>query len=144
MTIALVLLALLNAVLLGVLWKGRNRMPPEGPRKIIINRLQFDAAQVSAYDLLVQKHRADIHGNDSEMAATRQALYHQLKDNDFSKNDSLLANIGRLQMIAEQIHLAHFQDIKKICRADQLAEFDQLSGELERLFKKPKRPENKE
>jgi periplasmic protein CpxP/Spy len=139
LSITIALLALLNVVLLAALWKRPTPPPHEGPRKIIIERLQLDEAQVAAYDLLVAKHRADIQQKDTEMAAARQALYHQLQSNDFSKNDSLLAGIGRLQMKVEQIHLAHFQDIKNLCRGAQIPEFERLSSELERLFAKPKR-----
>lgn len=144
LTIAVAMLVLLNIVSLVALLK-RPALPPhpEGPRKTIIERLRLDPEQVAAFDALVEKHRSDIRQKDGEMAAARQAIYKQLQNNDFSKNDSLFAEIGRLQMAVEQIHLAHFQDIRKLCREEQVAEFARLSAELERLFEKPKRPAKK-
>lgn len=139
---ALVALVLLNIVSLALLWQRRSPPPRgEGPRKIIIERLHFDPAQTAAYDLLVEKHRADIRRKDREMAVARQAIYGQLQHGDFSNSDSLFARVGELQMEIERIHLAHFQDIQKLCRAEQLADFEKLVAELERLFQKPKRPE---
>jgi hypothetical protein len=139
LTGAVIILVLLNGATMFTLWKHTAQLPPDGPRKIIIERLHFDKEQVAAYDKLVEKHRADIRQKDSEMAAARQATYHQLQGDDFSKKDSLLAQVGRLQTEVEQIHLAHFQDIKKLCRAAQLEDFNQLTADLERLFKNSKR-----
>lgn len=135
LTIAVVALTLLNIVALAALWKHNNPPPlQEGPRKIIIKRLHFDPGQVAAYDLLVEKHRADIRRKDREMAETRQAIYRQLQQDDFSKKDSLFSGIAHLQVSIEQTHLAHFQDIKKLCRPEQVADFNTLANELAEFF----------
>ena len=47
-------LALLNVISLSALWKRPAPPHHEGPRKIIVERLQLDAAQVAAYDLLIE------------------------------------------------------------------------------------------
>ena len=121
LTILVGLLALLNTLSLVALWKRPTPPHHEGPRQTIIERLQLDAAQVEAYDILIEKHRADIRQKDAEMADARQALYHQLQGNDWSKNDSLLAEIGRLQIAVEQIHLAHFQNITYLYNNSQVS-----------------------
>jgi hypothetical protein len=140
LTGAVVILVLLNGAMLSMLWKRPAPPHLKGPRNIIIERLHFDKEQVAAYDKLVEKHRADIRQKDSEMAAARQAIYHQLQEDDFSEKDSLLAQVGRLQMEVEEIHLAHFQDIKGLCREEQVEDFRKLSTDLGRLFGKPKQP----
>lgn len=138
---AVLALMALNAVLLAALWRRPGRPAlNEGPRTIIIGLLHFDAAQTVDYDRLVEKHRADIRQKDREMAQARQAMYRLLPGDDFSKKDSLIAEVGRLQTQIEHIHFAHFQDIKKLCRAEQLADFQTLTADLEHLFGKPKRP----
>ena len=42
--------------------------------------------------------------------------------------------LADLQKQVESVHYAHFMDIKKICRPDQLSDFDKLTKELSRLF----------
>lgn len=136
----IVLLALLNIVSLFFHWKPPGHHRFDGPEKIIIDRLHFDQRQVSAYQLLIEKHRAGIRQKDEEIATARQAIYSLLQSNDFSKKDSLIAEIGRLQMAVEEIHLDHFQEIKKLCRAEQLPYFKDMISELHQLFGKPKSP----
>jgi hypothetical protein len=132
--LAIIVLVALNLVTLF----RRMPPPPEGPRKIIIERLHFDKEQATAYGQLIEKHRADIRQKDEAIAAARQAIYSLLPGNDFSKKDSLIAEVGRLQTEVEQLHFAHFQDIKKLCREEQLADFAALSRDLEQLFNRPK------
>lgn len=134
---AVVVLALLNIFSLLGHWR---RPHGEGPRKIIIKRLHFDREQTAAYEALIEKHRADIRQNDQALAEARQAMYACLNSDDLSAKDSLLAAIGRQQMAIEQSHFAHFQDIKKLCRPEQMADFTLLVGDLEKLFNKPKGP----
>jgi periplasmic protein CpxP/Spy len=110
----------------------------DGPRKIIVERLHFDQKQVGEYEKLIQKHRADIRQKEAELVAARQAIYNQLLDEDYSKNDSLTAQVGRLQTAVEQIHFAHFRDIKSLCRPDQIKDFDALVGDLAAYFPRSK------
>lgn len=133
--VAIVALLLLNIV---TLFRLKPPPPPEGPRKIIIERLHFNQPQVAAYDQLIERHRADIQQKDEAIAAARQAIYSLLPGDDFSKKDSLIAEVGRLQAEVEHLHFAHFQDIKKLCRQDQLEDFAKLAAELEQLFNRPK------
>lgn len=143
LTLAVAALVLLNIGMAAFFLSGK--MPPDGPRKIIIERLRFDEKQVADYEKIIQKHRADIRQKEAEMMAARQAIYNQLLGEDFSKKDSLVAQVGQLQTAVEQIHFAHFQDIKSLCRAEQKADFDALVGDLATYFsreKHPKKPDN--
>jgi hypothetical protein len=139
LTLAVIGLVLLNIGMVAFLLSGK--MPPhkgEGPRKIIIERLRFDQKQVADYEKLIQKHRDDIRQKESELMAARQAIYNQLLGEDLSKKDSLTAQVGHLQTAVEQIHFAHFQDIKNLCRPDQKADFDALVGDLAQYFSREK------
>ena len=138
LTVAVVALALLNAALVfGFFTRRIAPLPDPGPRDIVIRRLRFDADQTKAYDGLIERHRADIRQKESEMTSARQAIYSLLKSGDFSKKDSLTAEVGRLQIAIENIHLDHFKDIKKICRTEQAAYFDALAGDLAGYFTPP-------
>jgi periplasmic protein CpxP/Spy len=127
-------LVLLNLVTLGYLFQDKLSSKQGGPRKVIIERLGFDEKQAAAYDLLIEKHRSAIRQKETELAATRQSIYQLLKADDFSKKDSLTTLVGELQMAVEQIHFAHFQDIKGLCKPEQRASFDALADELATFF----------
>ena len=116
-----------------------RKPPPNGPKKIIIDRLHFDANQVADYEKLIKKHRTEIIQKDAELSAARQAIYQQLLMEDFSKKDSLIAQVGQLQEAVEQIHFAHFLELKNLCRADQQADFGALVSDLARYFPGQKR-----
>lgn len=141
LTWAVVVLTLLNLFSLALLWRRPGPPPhPENARHLIIKRLHLDEAQKAAYAQLVEKHQADIRQKDQEIGAARQALYAGLQGETPANNDSLLTEIGRLCSTVEQIHLAHFQDIKNLCRSDQVPAFNDLARDLEGLFHPPKPP----
>jgi len=134
LTAAVIALVLLNIGMVSFFLLAK--MPPrhEGPRKIIIERLHFDAEQIAKYDKLIAQHRTDIRQKESTIGQVNQQFFGQLKGDDFSRKDSLLAQIGLLQQAVAQIHLDHFKDIKSICKGNQLHDFDTLVGELAKFF----------
>ncbi|MCC7246795.1 MAG: periplasmic heavy metal sensor [Saprospiraceae bacterium] len=144
LTWAVIALGLLNiALIAGFLLRKHPPRPDEGPRERIIKRLQFDESQAKAYNDLINGHRQAIRQKDDEIAAARQELYALLATNDTSARDSLIARVSALQAQVENIHFNHFNDIKQLCKPDQIANFNALAGELETLFGKNKHPEKK-
>ena len=114
----------------------------EGPQKIIVDRLHFDAQQTAAYEQLIQQHRADIRSKRQAMQEAKQQLYGILQGSNFSKKDSLARRVGQLQVEIETIHFGHFQDIKNLCKSDQIADFNALTDELAQFFAPPGRKDN--
>ncbi|MFN0036498.1 MAG: Spy/CpxP family protein refolding chaperone [Saprospiraceae bacterium] len=140
-TAALALL-LLNGCLLAF-FLTRPRPPREGgPQKIIVERLHFDAAQIGAYEQLMQQHRSEVQTKRREVQAAKQQLYGLLQGSDFSKKDSLARRVGQLQVDIENVHFSHFQDIKSLCKSDQIENFNALTGELSQFFAPPGRRQN--
>ncbi len=140
-TAALVLL-LLNVGLM-VFFVARPHLGRgEGPQKIIVERLHFDAQQAAAYQQLIQQHRADIRSKRQAMQEAKQQLYSILQGSDLSQKDSLTQRVGQLQVEMENIHFSHFQDIKNLCRGDQIEAFNALTGELAEFFAPPGRKPN--
>ncbi|MCB0763222.1 MAG: hypothetical protein R2815_04230 [Flavobacteriales bacterium] len=139
MGIALVVLVLVNLGTLAVLYFGRaaHHGPAhgEGPKAIIIERLRFDAEQVKRYEAMVEKHRAAIRASDSELQETRSVLYEELKGTQTSSRDSLLAALVSIQRGIEHTHLAHFEEIRGLCRPDQRPSFDDLTQDLATYFR---------
>lgn len=114
---------------------------PVPPRKIIIEKLQFSESQIEAYDILIAEHQKSIRDTEGQIKSAKSDLYQLLK---LSVPDSALmankiAHISALQASIEYIHMAHFADIKNLCNANQLPQFDSLVNELANLFGRNRR-----
>lgn len=110
-------------------------MSPDGPKNIIIERLNFDDNQIIDYEKLIHQHRKDIRENDLKILALKNELYLLLIKNEVESSiDSLTTEIGKIQRNIEKIHFSHFQDIKALCNQEQMDEFEILSKELAGIF----------
>lgn len=118
------------------------RKPPRrsGPRDLIIQRLHFDEKQVQQYDGLIQQHKMQIKEKEYEIMNLKTQYYSLLKNNNQTKGDSLVQQIGKISMETEKINFKHFQDIRKICYPDQMKNFDNLIEDFESLFAKGPKP----
>lgn len=140
-----VILLVLNAATLVFLFNGRPALhrphhPLQlGPRDIIIEKLQFNDDQVTAYDSLIVGHREAVAELDSEMLLTRNALYKELLAADTATIQLIMERIGQLQMEVESIHFQHFTDLKNICSEEQMPAFEQLTEDLATHFSGPRR-----
>ena len=136
LSIALVALVLLNMATLGVLF-FRKPPPPghgkhEGPKAIIIDRLKFDAGQVSSYEELIRDHRGKIDELDRRMMELRGSLYDV---HDPRSADTIIDSIGGVQSDIERVHTDHFARIRALCRPDQLPLFDDMTKDLAGYFR---------
>lgn len=111
--------------------KGFN---PDGPKKLVIEKLHFDEKQISDYEVLIEGHRKQIRDKNEAIRYHKQALYQQLN----AENDSLkvvcLLEIAKLQAQVEEIHYKHFIDIKKLCKPEQLENYEAFSKEILKIF----------
>jgi hypothetical protein len=135
-------LLIANLVLLGLF----VMRPPGGPeprnfndpRKIIIEKLSLDELQQQQYDLLIKSHRSEIRALNETLNDSRRELMNTLSEQSASsKLDSLEMEIGKSQAKIEALRYNHFVNIRKICRPDQAAAFDELVHELPRLLRGP-------
>jgi periplasmic protein CpxP/Spy len=107
----------------------------EGPKEIIAEKLHFDATQIEQYELLIPPHRRMITANKDEILAQKNVLYQNLiVGKNENTIDSISNIIADLQKKAELIQYHHFEDIQKICKPEQKADFDNLVKELATLF----------
>ena len=135
----LLALALLcgNLFLLWIHFSGR-RYHHEGPRMEIIRRLNFDEQQVNCYDALIAQHRKRLFALDAQLQAQRKTLYGTVGKG--ANIDSLLPALHQTQRDIELAHYDHFQDIRALCKANQIPLFEQLTRDLAALFGQGKRP----
>jgi periplasmic protein CpxP/Spy len=113
--------------------------PEDRPRHLIIKRLDFDEAQVRQYDTLIEAHRAAVRKLEDSIRTTKNQLYATLNQDGTAAKDPLVATLGSLQRQMELIHYSHFEDIKKLCRPDQLQRFKELTADLSAYFRPDKR-----
>jgi periplasmic protein CpxP/Spy len=135
-------LLLINLLLAGILFfKKPERHHPPDKRKIIIERLRFDQQQEKDFENLVQIHRSEIRSNDEAIRELKNQLYATLiLERKIGYRDSILAAIGKRQINIELAHFKHFQEIQKLCRPDQIRDFEAFSQELSNLFSPPRPP----
>jgi periplasmic protein CpxP/Spy len=150
LVILVAVLVLLNVGTLGFLLLNRPHGPhppymkvQQGPKARIEERLAFTEEQRKAFHDLIEEHRSQIQAKDEEMMAARNMLYAQLSVGDVGQNDSLLSAIGRIQQEVEQIHFAHFEQIRGLCTAEQLPAYNELTKELAMYFSQPKGPKRR-
>ena len=108
-----------------------------GPKKIIAERLHFDAQQIEEYDKLIALHRMEIKTKDSLIRQTKNELYGCISSNNVTLKDSFENKLGQLQIEIEEINYNHFLDIKKLCKENQLTYYNDLVKDLAQLFARP-------
>ena len=106
------------------------------PKWIVIERLHFDAKQQEAYQALIDVHKVKHHQLNDECRALKQNLYTLLRKQpvDTVLADSLIAQVALKQQRLEQLNFRHFQDVRAICRPEQIADFDLLVTDLVDIF----------
>lgn len=141
---SVITLLVLNIGTLGFLFLSRPKghlthlgIRPE-PKEIIIAKLHFDANQKKEYDKLIQLHRNTIDELDNNINYAKNRLYLQLLKTNINvkTKDSLMNVLVNYQKQIENTHFNHFQDIKKICKPNQLEDFYDLTEELSKIFSK--------
>jgi|SRR6218665_988343 len=151
LTLSVIGLLLLNLGTLGFLFlngQKEHRGPHEQglrPKDIIIEKLHFDPAQQKEYEELIDWHQQEIRKYDDNIREVKNELYQQLslQQTDSKIKDSLTSLLADYQKQIETAHFKHFEDIKKLCRPNQMQDFNSLTEELGRLFApKHHRPEH--
>ena len=112
-----------------------RRFDEDGQKNVIIEKLAFTPEQVTAYDPLIDGHKAAIQTLTDEARHIRSKLYATLANDTKSGADSLINQLGTLQVNIETVHYSHFAEIKKLCRADQQEKFRDLTNELSGYFR---------
>lgn len=140
-----IVLLVLNLIVVSAFWMlGGGRMLGNGnrdgggagPRNEIVDRLHFDATQVTQYDSLIAIHRKSVGEKESEIQALRTALFVGVADGiSEGRKDSLVSQIGVLQAEIQRIHFAHFLDIQRICKPSQQSDFALLTKDLAKMFR---------
>lgn len=141
LSITSILLLVANLMLVGFLVAHGPHPEKREPKEVIIKALQLDKNQVVEYQKLIAWHRQHLEPLLQQMGALKNQLYSSLQDTQAAaSNDSLIVEIGKVQMEMERVHCQHFRDIGKLCRPEQLPAFDALCSRISKLFDHHERP----
>ena len=113
---------------------GGPPMGQEGPKLIIIERLNFDKEQVAEYEKLIDEHQSSMRTTGDSIRMVKNDLYQTLNNENFAGKDSLVTRLGVLQNQIELIHYNHFAQLKKLCKPAQFNAFNDLTKDLARFF----------
>lgn len=142
LTIAVIGLLLINLATLALIFFKQGPQHPdrpprgEGPKKIIIERLHFDAEQQKQYELIITDHRSKMQQLNKNSRQLHDELYSLLTNNTVNtvKADSIILTISQNQKALDNLNFDHFQKIKAICKDKQLEDFNALVQDLTHLF----------
>ena len=123
--------------------KPPHPMNAGGPKKVISEKLHFTANQEKEYEAIIKEHQTTVQKIESKIRSSKNSLFELLKTNDSSKKDSIIQQLGVLQTEIESAHFNHFKSLKGICKPDQMAAFNQLTEELNKLFAPPIPPKKR-
>jgi Spy/CpxP family protein refolding chaperone len=147
LTIAVLILIVLNVALLTVFYVNQGRPPftppfpgpntPAGngpvPGKVIVERLKFDDSQQKEFMKLVQQHREKVQAIQEESRILHNELFDLLKEpqRDTSRVRALINSLGDNRKELEQLIFEHFAAIKALCKTDEQRKlFNIFIGEL--------------
>ncbi|PWA05866.1 periplasmic heavy metal sensor [Flavobacterium psychrotolerans] len=145
LTFAVIGLLLLNLTTLSLLFinppKG-NEQNHKRPQEIIVEKLHFDKKQQEQYGQIIHWHRGRITDLEAQIRETKQDLYTLLQKEavDETEKNNLITILANYQKEIEATHFKHFEDIKKICRRDQIKDYNTLTMELSKIFSQKQRP----
>lgn len=152
LTLVSIGLFLLNLLTIGFLVFKSGRLGPPGhppgppgandPATVIIRRLYFDSDQQAKYMELVRQHQADVRVLRDQSTQLFRDYYGLLKADrpNLTQINDLSRQIGINQQQLAQLNLAHFGQIKALCRPDQKVAFNELVADLSKLFGQEQRP----
>jgi periplasmic protein CpxP/Spy len=139
LTYSVVALFIINIITLSFFFFKKDTRPNERnrprPKEIIIDKLDFDKQQIESFDKLIKVHKSSIEALDHKIKDSKNNLYQQLS---ISENqiviDSILSTLNKYKSEIELIHFNHFLDIKKLCKPEQLDNYNDLTLELSKIF----------
>ncbi len=128
--IFLIVLLISNSILL-FMWINAPQHRRHGPRNQIIEKLDLSEKQVVQYDVYITEHRKSIRTLEDKLSQKKKALFHNV-DKPF--NDSIAEDISEIEKDILKVHYKHIQEIKSLCKGDQLEKFEKLNKEISQLF----------
>ena len=134
LTIAVVLLLLVNVAMLIFMLKGRghhgmkNQGAREGPFDMMVKELNMTEQQQTEFKKLKEAHFAAIKPVFDSVRTLKKSLFGLVKEENV--NDSLVNNysglISQQQAIIDKLTINHFRKVRTLFSGDQQKKFDEF------------------
>ena len=140
LNIVLVALLLVNIATLTLLWMkpGKGHEKPKGER--LVHKLSFDETQKESFFVLREGHGQAVQDLEHSNHEIRKQYSSLMESNDLVTLDSLTNLVGANVAQIESLNFRHFQDIRKLCRDDQIEKFDRMMEHMSNGRKGPPSP----
>lgn len=119
---------ILNIALLGLILILPIIAPPH-PRPVmprVLHQLKFDRKQSALFHQLAREHHQSMRKLNQEIRNHLRDYFSGLKNGETDKRKSSLEKIQKLEAQRLAITYAHFNDIKALCRPDQIEDFPRV------------------
>lgn len=134
LTILSVVLVVTNLALIGFLL-SRPSDKKERPKNYLVKHLNLSQEQINEYDRLIKTHQEGRKASNRKLLELRNKLYIAvLKEQDIVKKEDVLNQLDAVHREQEVLHLSHFEALRKLCKGEQLKQFEILVEELTELF----------
>ena len=142
--ILVVVLTLINVLFIAFHLFGPHRRHGErGKEKqeFVIRELDFDKMQQKEYRNLVVIHSQTILSLRKKQVDIKTNLYQTIgEENTSNKRGDYLQKLSLINNEIELTNLNHFDDIRALCRKDQIPRFKKFRSNLKSFFDPPKPP----
>jgi predicted S18 family serine protease len=121
-------------------------MPPRPPmrgdfKQELIEELQLDETQAKTLNQLARRHHQHIQQLEDSILDAKESYYTaSLGEQDSVKSKLYLNQIIALHQKIEQVNIAHFSEIRNLCKTEQRAKFNSLIPRIADFFRNPGTP----
>lgn len=134
-----VVLLIANTFTLVHFWMDQREDPSPGPRGVqtfLVRELSLDAKQTEAYESMIALHRRMADSMRHEIRSAKEEMFGLLKDQAVGDSTWRAAALraSELTTALDLQTMAHFSQLRAICRPDQQARFDALLKEVARMM----------
>lgn len=127
------ILVIVNAVMLTLLWKRGDRPFERFPRhteNFLERKLDLDKNQIEEFKNSRKRHLDDIEEIQDKIGHIRMRLNEANRNERPLEVDTLIDQLGKMHMQLERVNIRHFEELRKICNADQKMMFDSLFNKI--------------
>ncbi len=139
LTIAVVVLLLLNLGTLGFLFVQNSKMGGRGADKLIIEGLGLSPEQIDTFETLKEEHQGQMRERDHLQKEAQKEFWGLLRqpNPDTTLTQSSLNRWSELEKQKRMLTFEHFKKIRAICNPEQQKRFDNLIDDISKALMPP-------
>jgi predicted negative regulator of RcsB-dependent stress response len=145
-----VLLLCLNLIAMGIFWWQKWKDAPSnqlnvGASAFLIEKLQFDSAQLIAFKHLQETHQHQIAATKDSMRMAKDRFFNLIDKDAVTESDlnAAATNAADMQIRLDRITFEYFKAVQGLCNTAQKIKFKQVIREALRIMGRPGPPPNR-